>query len=48
MTTCPNCGHDLEVVISRDDLRTMTAQDIEAARRAGRLSHILNQTKETK
>jgi len=41
MTTCPNCGHDLEVVISRDDLRTMTPQQIETARQQGRLNHIL-------
>jgi len=41
MTNCPNCGHDLTVTITRDDLKTMSRQDIEAARREGRLNHIL-------
>lgn len=46
MTNCPNCGHEL-AAITRDSLKTMTAQEIETARRDGRLNHILN-SKETK
>ena len=45
MTTCPNCGHDL-AAITRDSLKTMTAQEIDTARRNGELDHLLK--KETK
>jgi len=46
MTNCPNCGHDLTVTITRDSLKTMTAQEIDTARRNGELDHLLK--KETK
>lgn len=48
MITCPNCGAEqpepTPELMTRTDLKTMTARQIEDARQSGRLDHLLGTT----